>query len=49
MYIVNYGYYNYARQSKTFDTYNAAKGFLNRIVRSPGVRRAELVIQDSAQ
>jgi hypothetical protein len=45
MYTVTYSYYNYARQSKSFDTYIAAKGFYNRISRSTGVRRAELVIQ----
>lgn len=45
MYTVTYSYYNYPSQRKAFDTYAAAKGFLNRITRSTGVRRAELVIQ----
>ena len=45
MYSVTYTYYNYSPQSKVFDTYAAARGFLNRITRSAGVRRAELIIQ----
>lgn len=48
MYNVVYTYYNYPRQNKSFNTYAAAKGFYNRIVRSPGVRRAELVIEELA-
>ena len=47
MYTVVYTYYNYPRQSKSFDTYVAAKGFYNRVTRSPGVRRIELVIAES--
>ncbi len=45
MFTVPYSYYNYARQSKSFDNYVAAKGFFNRISRSNGVRRAELIIE----
>ena len=45
MYTVTYTYYNYNPQSKVFDTYIAARGFLKRITRSAGVRRAELIIQ----
>jgi hypothetical protein len=48
MYTVTYTYYNYSPQSKAFATYAAAKGFMNRITRSPGVRRAELIIQGEA-
>lgn len=48
MYTVVYTYYNYPRQSKSFDTYAAAKGFYNRITRSPGVRRTELIIEELA-
>ena len=40
MYTVTYNYYNYASQSKSFDTYVAAKGFFNRINRDRRVRRA---------
>ena len=47
MYTVTYTYYNYAPQSKAFDTYAAAQGFLKRITRSTGVRRAELIIADA--
>lgn len=47
MYTVVYTYYNYPRQSKSFDSYAAAKGFLNRITRSPGVRRSELIIAEA--
>ena len=43
MYTVTYNYYNYASQSKSFDTYVAAKGFFNRINRDRRVRRAELI------
>ena len=49
MYSVTYTYYNYSPQSKVFDTYAAARGFFNRIQRSTGVRRAELIIQGGAQ
>ena len=45
MYTVTYSYYNYARQTKSFSTYSAARGFLYRITRSPGVRYSELIIQ----
>jgi len=45
MYSVTYTYYNYSPQTKVFDSYIAAKGFLKRITRSAGVRRAELIIQ----
>ena len=48
MYTVTYSYYNYARQTKVFDTYAAARGFHNRITRSPGVRYSELIIQGDA-
>lgn len=48
MYTVTYSYYNYPSHSKDFDSYAAAKGFLSRITRSPGVRRAELIIQAQA-
>lgn len=44
MYTVSYTYYNYSPQSKTFDTLAAARGFFNRIRRSQGVRRAELIV-----
>jgi hypothetical protein len=47
MYTVTYTYYNYGAQSKSFDTYAAARGFLKRITRSSGVRRAELIIADA--
>ena len=43
MYTVTYNYYNYASQSKSFETYMAAKGFFNRINRDRRVRRAELI------
>jgi hypothetical protein len=43
MYTVTYNYYNYASQSKSFDTYVAAKGFFNRINRDRRVRRVELI------
>ena len=42
MYIVEYGYYNYPRKTKTFETYAAAKGFFYAIGRQKGVGRAEL-------
>jgi hypothetical protein len=45
MYTVTYTYYNYTPQTKDFNTYIAAKGFLNRVTKSPGVRKAELIIQ----
>lgn len=47
MYSVTYNYYNYAAQSRAFDTYAAAKSFLTRITRSSGVRRAELIIMEA--
>ena len=43
VYTVTYNYYNYASQSKSFDTYVAAKGFFNRINRDRRVRRVELI------
>lgn len=47
MYTVTYSYYNYPSQSRSFDSYVAAKGFQNRITRSPGVRRSELIIAEA--
>lgn len=49
MYSVSYVYYNYPTNTKSFDTYAAARGFFNRITRSPGVHSCELVIAGSAQ
>ena len=43
MYTVEYSYYSYPRLSKSFETYQAAKGFFNRVRRSSGVRVAELI------
>ena len=43
MYTVEYSYYSYPRLSKSFETYQAAKGFFNRIRRASGVRVAELI------
>lgn len=42
MFTVEYGYYNYPRKTKTFDTYAAAKGFFYAIARRRGVKRVEL-------
>lgn len=44
MFVVEYGYYNYPRKTKTFDSYVAAKGFFNRMVRVSGVKRIELKV-----
>jgi hypothetical protein len=46
MYTVTYKYYNYDSQSKSFDTYIAAKGFFNRINRDRRVRRVELIVPE---
>lgn len=46
MYTVEYGYYNYPRKTKSFDTYAAARGFFNAIGRAAGVKRVELKTQD---
>lgn len=42
MYTVEYGYYNYPRKTKTFDTYAAAKGFFYAMSRKNGVKHVEL-------
>ena len=42
MYTVEYGFYNYPRKAKTFDTYAAAKGFFYAMSRKNGVKRVEL-------
>jgi hypothetical protein len=49
MYTVTYSYYNYPIQSKTFDSYSAARGFQQRIQRSTGVRRSELIVPEPVQ
>ena len=43
-YTVLYRYFNYAKQQKDFDTYIAAKGFFNRILRDSRVKGAELIV-----
>jgi hypothetical protein len=43
MYTVTYGYYNYPKKTRQFDTYGAARGFFNYITRQRGVKRAELI------
>ena len=47
MYIVEYGYYNYPRKTKAFDSYIAAKGFFNVMIRKTGVKRVELKVNDN--
>lgn len=42
MYTVEYGYYNYPRKTKTFETYAAAKGFFYAIGKRNGVKHVEL-------
>jgi hypothetical protein len=43
MYTVEYGYYNYPRKTKAFDTYAEAKAFFWRLMGQKGVRRIELI------
>ena len=42
MWTVEYGYYNYPRLNKKFDSYQSAKKFFHFIIRKNGVKRAEL-------
>lgn len=42
MYTVTYGYYNYPKKTRSFETYKQARGFFNTIRYQKGVRRAEL-------
>ena len=42
MYTVKYGYYNYPRKTKTFETYESAKKFFYYIGKRNGVKRVEL-------
>lgn len=42
MWTVEYGYYNYPRLNKTFESYAMAKKFFNFILKKNGVKRVEL-------
>lgn len=43
MYRVEYGFFNYPRKTKAFDTYAEAKAFFWAIMGKNGVRRVELI------
>ena len=43
MYKVEYGYFNYPRKTRKFNSYESARKFFYYIQRQSGVKRVELV------